>query len=141
MPGFERIPEIPRGLEFSWWTLLKLMRDALLTIINYFERIDDAWTVPLLKNSWEHYDSPYYSASYRKDLNDIVHLTGVVKSGTIGQNVFILPENYRPSNSRIYPVASNGAFGAVTVKSTGEVEATVGNNAYFSLDGVSFRAE
>ncbi len=141
MTSFDEIPEVPTGLEHDSWIYLTALKDSVEKLVDYFKNLDDNWQWAFLLNDWQHYGEPYYPAQYRKDSNSIVCLSGVVKSGTIGQTIFVLDPTYRPAETMLFPTVSNGAFGVCTVKCTGEVEATVGNNTYFSLDGISFQAE
>lgn len=90
--------------------------------------------------SWVNFGGTNESAQYYKDPWGRVFLGGVVKSGTIGTTIFILPPGYRPEEAKIFAVASNGAFGICTVNPSGSVVATAGSNIYFSLSGISFRA-
>lgn len=141
MVSFDELPELPKGAEIRWWKLHHAKRRALKKLIDQSRKRDDSWTIPQLSNSWEHYGSPYHSVGYWKDSDDQVHLTGCAKSGTLGEVLFILPENYRPGKDRVYPVATyNDSVGKVTVRSTGEI--VVGDNCsttWTSLDGILFR--
>lgn len=94
------------------------------------------------QNSWVNFDSGATStAGYMKDSLGFVHLKGLVKSGTIGQIIFILPTGYRPAGNTNYSVSSNSAFGSVSITSSGNVTADVGNNAWVSLNGITFKAQ
>lgn len=95
---------------------------------------------PAFQNSWVNYDTAtFHGARFWKDPLDIVHLEGLVKSGTIGTTIFALPAGYRPSNGHLFIVNSNSAVGRVDVAPTGNVVATAGNNAWVQLSGISFR--
>lgn len=91
-------------------------------------------------NGWVNFGGTNASASYYKDPFGRVKLKGTVKSGTIGVTIFTLPAGYRPQEAEIFGVASNGAFGVVTVNPDGTVVASSGSNVYVSLAGISFRA-
>lgn len=95
-------------------------------------------------NSWVNFGGSNESAQYYKDYLGRVFLGGVVKDGTVNPGstgtIFTLPVGYRPEQAKIYAVPSNGAFGLCTVNPDGSVVASVGNNTYFSLSGISFRA-
>ena len=93
-------------------------------------------------NGWVNYNSnTHYPASYFIDSFGIVHLRGLVKSGTVGQNIFILPAGYRPAKECLFAIDSNNAFGVCIVASSGGVKINAGSNAYCSLEGVTFRAD
>lgn len=91
------------------------------------------------QNSWANFGSGNESAQYYKDPFGRVWIGGVVKSGGVPATIFTLPAGYRPEESKVYSVASNGAFGICTVNADGTVVASAGNNTYFSMSGVSFR--
>jgi hypothetical protein len=89
--------------------------------------------------AWVNFGGSNEPARYWKDYTGIVRIGGIVKSGVIGTTIFTLPGGYRPQYAMIYPVASNGALGIVTVNPDGTVVANSGSNVYFSLSGISFR--
>jgi hypothetical protein len=89
-------------------------------------------------NSWVNYGPGYPSAAYCKDAGGFVHLTGLVKSGTVGATIFTLPAGYRPSNQLSFACVSNSAFGQLVINSSGTVFVYIGNNTSVSLDGVTF---
>jgi len=92
--------------------------------------------------TWVNFGGANEPARYWIDYMGIVHLGGIVKSGVIGTGnpIFTLPAGYRPEYAHLFAVPSNGAFGVCTVNPiSGTVEATVGNNTYFSLSGITFR--
>jgi hypothetical protein len=82
---------------------------------------------------------PFY---YYKDKENRVHLSGSVyrSSGATGTIFFTLPPAYRPINSSVFPVNSNGTNAYIFINSsTGNISFTgADGNAY--LDGISFRA-
>lgn len=96
--------------------------------------------VPALQNSWLPFDSVRTLRVF-KDQMGIVHLEGMIKSGVIGQEICILPEECRPQYSRNFAVDSNGAFGRVAIQTTGAVVAPVGSNIYVCFDGITFLAD
>lgn len=89
--------------------------------------------------TWTNFGGTNESAQYWKDYTGIVHLGGIVKSGTIGTTIFTLPAGYRPKEAKIYGVSSNNLFGVCTVNPDGTVVATAGSATYFSLSGITFR--
>jgi len=95
-------------------------------------------TFPTLGNSWA--NTAGRPVGYYKDPNGIVRLQGFPTSGVIGTALFTLPVGYRPAFRQFFAVVSNDLFGACYVDSNGDVVAYKGSNAYFSLDGVSFRS-
>lgn len=103
-----------------------------------------AWTaVTTFYENWVNYGSPYGPARYFKDRFGIVRLEGLVHGGTVGEIhvIFILPTGYRPAYDSNFAASAGGnGFGRIRIKSTGEVQAIAGDNGWFSLDGITFRA-
>lgn len=95
---------------------------------------------PTLTNSWVNFASGYSTCQYYKDGFGIVHLKGMIKSGTIGATAFTLPTGYRPTEHMYFGTSSAGAFGSLAVYSDGPVVPDKGSNIWFSLDGVTFAA-
>lgn len=94
---------------------------------------------PAFQNSWVNYGGGFTAAGYWKDATNVVHLQGLVKSGTITATVFTLPAGFRPLGGCIFATVSNAAFAEARVNSDGTVVATSGNNAWYSLDGLAFK--
>ena len=96
---------------------------------------------PTLLNSWINYGGARRVAGYWKDKEGMVHLEGVIKSGTTTSPtiLFTLPTGYRPSNREKFATVSNGAFASLFVDSDGNVYYESGSNVEYSLCGISFR--
>ena len=99
---------------------------------------------PAFTNSWVNFTAGTPSmairaAGFYKDRGR-VYLTGVIKSGVVGAAAFTLPAGYLPPASWSFEAMSNELRGQVNVSSAGVVTPQVGNNAYFFLEGISFRA-
>lgn len=95
---------------------------------------------PTLLNSWVNFGAGYSSAGYWKDTLGVVHLQGLMKSGTVGAAAFTLPVGYRPAAECYFACHSNSLFAFAFVNSSGSVVLASGSNASFSIDGISFRA-
>jgi len=97
---------------------------------------------PAFQWSWVNVGGNNATAAFRKDAFRFVHLKGWIKDGEIGadKEIFYLPIGYRPPKDEFFPTMSNGAFGWVKVRSDGKVVARLGNNAGFSLCGITFYA-
>ena len=94
------------------------------------------------QNGWVNYDpAAFYPARFWKDVNGDVHIQGLVKSGTVGTTIFVLPVGYRPGNGLGYPTDSNNAHGRVDIAPTGNVVAQAGSNVYFFINLPPFRQE
>jgi hypothetical protein len=99
---------------------------------------DGAWIAPTFVNSWVNFGAPYQTAGYFKDAGGVVHIRGLIKSGTVGSAAFVLPTGYRPSATSIFTTSANSAFGETRIDASGNVTPTTGSNVYFSLDGITF---
>jgi hypothetical protein len=102
------------------------------------------WTAPTFENNWVNYDINVFNPTgYYKDTSGRVYLRGLIKAGTVGNNiaVFTLPAGYRPYKQCIFIVDATGAYGRVDIFENGKVIVLVGNNTYVTLDGISFFAE
>lgn len=91
--------------------------------------------LPSLLNSWNN-AAGYGNTSYWIDSCGIVHLSGVMSSGTAssGTTLFILPEGYRPTVTEL--------FGTIKVQTDGTVLlAQAFSDTNLSLCGISFRAK
>ena len=99
----------------------------------------DGWVACTLVNSWVAYGSPWANPEYRI-AGGVVHLRGMLKSGTWGAVMFTLPVGARPTESRFLPTMSNAVLSAVEVASNGDVKVAggaAGSNAWVSLDGLT----
>ena len=96
------------------------------------------WIAPSLGGAWVNFGSGLNPVGYYKDSMGIVHLRGVIKDGTITTTLFVLPIGFRPPYEEVFVTISNDAIGRLNVVYSGEVIPKVGNNAWFSLDGISF---
>lgn len=100
----------------------------------------EAWTAPTLTNSWINSGSGYNSVGFYKDSFGVVHLRGLIKSGSMQASAFTLPAGYRPPAREFFGTVSNALFGSVFVDPDGTVVPWSGSNTWFSLDGLTFRA-
>ena len=110
------------------------------------EKIADEpdWLPVTYKNGWVDYDTTYGGAKYYKDALGLVHLQGLIKSGTTtsGTAFFTLPAGYRPGVRLIFPVTSNNAIARVDIQTNGDVTANAGvASNWVNLSNIVFRAE
>lgn len=117
-------------------TLLTAWGDQVNDDVNYLYG-DAAWTAPTYANSWVDLGGGNATGAFRKVGTRVV-MRGTIKSGTINTTAFTLPVGYRPTATVVFACASNGAFGELSVASTGVVVPVVGSNTFFCLDGVIF---
>lgn len=101
------------------------------------------WVAPTFQNSWTNYGGQWQTARYTRTADGIVHVQGLVSSGTMGATIFTLPAGYRPSTTSwlIFPVQTNpNTIGRVNVTNGGEIICEAGSNSWVSLSGISFPA-
>lgn len=100
------------------------------------------WIVPTLLNGWINFGAPLDTAGYYKDDLGIVHIKGIIKSGTatINTPLLNLPAGYRPLTTQLKGTVSNDLFGYFQIAANGNLLIIVGSNASFSIE-CSFRAE
>lgn len=99
-----------------------------------------SWTAPTLLNSWADYGNGYNPAGYYKDSFNIVHLRGMVKSGAVATNIFVLPTGYRPALLTMFLTLATDAYSRIDVYSDGSVYVNYlgGASTYVSLDKIMF---
>ena len=118
----------------------RLLRLENLLPVESWTEVDSAGA-PVFENSWVNYDGLHNTAAFYKDPFGVVHLKGMVKSGTVPSTVFTLPTNYRPDVYFTFPVISNSAIGTVDVLDDGQVVVSSGSNVWLSLDVIRFRVD
>ncbi|MGH8080135.1 MAG: hypothetical protein ACREP7_06130 [Lysobacter sp.] len=103
-----------------------------------------AWGVPTLNAPWTNFGDVFAPAGYRKD-GSRVQLRGVIKGGTGGTVVFVLPVAFRPSAQLIMTTLSDaGAPTRIDIRANGEVFVGLPPSAqvaWLALDAISFCSE
>lgn len=99
----------------------------------------EEWITPTYLNGWVNTSIWADSLGYFKDEFGIVHLKGWVRNG-IATKLFVLPLGYRPYRNCIFPIASQGKFGSVTVDMSGDVYLAVYDSSNVSISGITFKA-
>lgn len=121
-------------------TVVNITVNSTLDIVNTMSInesiVIETWITPTLLSNWVAFDASRF-AQYRKHLGKVI-LRGMVKSGTIGSTMFLLPAGYRPTKNINVAISSNNSYGNIVVETTGNVICNIGNNAWVSLDGVEF---
>lgn len=97
----------------------------------------DDWTAPALSGSWTDYGGEYSTTGYFRDKNGIVHLRGVIQSGSGA--IFTLPTGFRPALREIHLVQAISGVAQIHILSDGLVT-LVDGTPWISLDGITFRA-
>lgn len=100
--------------------------------------IVEDWHAPTLLNGWVNAGAPYLNAGYRKDPFGVVHLRGMVITGTVNTVLFTLPVGYRPSASMYFTITSAASVARLLIEATGNVTITQGSSTWTSLNGVTF---
>lgn len=91
------------------------------------------WTAVTFTNGWVNFNAGYQTCQYRK-VADVVEIRGVMSTGTVASTAFTLPAGFRPASNHLIATVSNGAFGYITILSTGTFTPTAGSNVWFSID-------
>ena len=102
---------------------------------------EEDWSAPSLQNSWVDYGAPHQTARYRKDPNGVVHIQGMIKSGTTtaGTLLFTLPAGYRPDAELWYTnYAAGGALALMSIAASGAVTIGAGFSATNTQISCSF---
>lgn len=95
-----------------------------------------------LENGWVNYGSGYANSGYYKDSFGIVHLVGVIKSGTItnGTSLLTLPVGYRPAAIQEFGSVAANSPCLIDVNTSGQlVIYFVTANTSLLLSPISFR--
>lgn len=96
-----------------------------------------------LQNGWVNHGGGFADAGYWKDREGVVHLQGLIRSGTtdLSTVLFTLPPAYRPSARHIFMVLSNNSPTRIDVLGNGDVLlSNTASNQWLSLSGIYFRA-
>ena len=97
---------------------------------------------PAFQNGWLNYDTTTYrGARFWKDTTGVVHIEGLVKSGTPNSVIFTLPAGYRPGSGLVFAVDSNSGHSRIDVAPTGEVKQVSGGQTYLSITLPPFKQE
>ena len=131
-----------KGLAFGKVAQLECMEIALDVDLTG-ELLQENKIAPTLLNNWQNYGAAYDSASYWKDKCNVVHISGVVKGGTLtdGTVIFTLPSGYRPRSPEKFITISVNAICVLDIYANGNVTIRAGANAsWLSLSGISFAA-
>lgn len=101
----------------------------------------EASTAPTLLNSWVNFGGSRKVAGYFKDAYGIVHLEGVIASGTTTSStpLFVLATGYRPTAREYFSTTSGGAFASGFIDADGTVYIESGANTSFALSSINFR--
>ena len=101
------------------------------------------WQVPTLQNGWVDYSAAYEQTAYMKDSLGFVHVRGCMKNGTttLGTLLFTLPAGYRPARAAYLPCSNLTTYAGCEITAGGLVNFISGNNTFYSLGHIVFRAE
>jgi len=109
--------------------------------------IQEAWVAPTLLNSWVNLAGGFATAGYYKDSTGTVKIKGLIRSGTktAGTVFFTLPVGYRPAEDCNFSgiALTSGSvlvLAEARVAPNGNVTFQTGDNGWFSLQNIQFRA-
>lgn len=97
---------------------------------------DDSWHnvgdagEPAFVNSWTNY-AGYQVARFLKDAAGVVHIEGVVDSGS--GTIFTLPAGYRPSAKLLIDARGNSGVGYLEIDTDGTVDYVAGGTTWFTI--------
>ena len=96
----------------------------------------EPWSAPTLLNSWVNFGAGEQTVRFRKDLEGVVYVQGVIKDGTTTANtpLFTLPVGYRPTGHLQIACASNNAYGQLKMMASGPALFRVGSATWFSFN-------
>lgn len=101
-----------------------------------------SWANLALVNGWTNYDNSLYGPAVSRLVNGRVQLRGLVKSGSLGSTIAVLPAGQRPAFTLMFAVETGGSVhGRLDVQPDGAVKLQAGSTGWVSLSGVSFVAE
>ena len=106
------------------------------------DKKQEDWITPTLFNGWTDYGGALETVGYMKDEFGFVHIKGMVKSGSVGYILFILPEGYRPLNIQYHPSISSDKLITLAIRGNGAVfiPSSASNN-WVAINGIIFKAE
>lgn len=94
---------------------------------------DPDWINASLLNGWVNYTG-FAPAGYRRLASGLVLLRGLVRSGTVGAPIFILPPEYRCNAQMLFDSASADMWARGDIYPDGRVIHTTGGNSnWFEL--------
>lgn len=99
-----------------------------------------AVSTPALLNGWVHFGAPYETPAFKKGADQVVRLKGLVKNGTVPNDIFQLPAGYRPAARVAFSVPSNATVAELHIEADGSILPINASNTYVCLDGVTFTA-
>jgi len=106
----------------------------------------ETWVAPTLLNSWVNFGSDYTPVGYSME-GGRVWLRGLIKSGTLNADAFVLPAAFRPAHNIVFGTAGGAnsigtgrIWAATSTAGTpgGVRPASAVDNSFFSLEGISF---
>jgi hypothetical protein len=129
-------PTTDAGLTLVWSSLTGNRQTGKLGV--------EPWIAPTFQNGWLNYESLNWNdAGFFKDQFGIIHLRGLIKTGTLDAVAFTLPTGYRPTKANLFVTISNDGISNILsrldILSTGGVVPRSGANNWFSLEGIQFR--
>jgi hypothetical protein len=115
--------------------------------LRYVPPAAEAWHLiggggePAFTNGWTNFGSGHSNAGFYKDQTGVVHLKGMIVSGTLGTTIFTLPTGYRPMVEERFVANSNDDVCEFIISSAGGVSAVNMSAGWLSMGGVQFLAQ
>jgi len=89
----------------------KTVESQLAEVTNFIQGMTIGAIYPTLLNGWVNFNEGYSVVKYWKDTNNVVHIQGVIKGGTVNSVIFVLPAAYKPIGTIAVPVACTNTSG------------------------------
>jgi hypothetical protein len=95
---------------------------------------------PVFKNTWANHAGGYQPVGFWIDALGVVHLRGMLASGTVNSPAFTLPPGFRPVAPEPFPTVSNLGATRIDITANGDVTPVTGSgNTFVALSGISFK--
>jgi hypothetical protein len=96
-------------------------------------------TITTFENGWSDYNFESHPAAWAVDAQGIVHLRGVVFGGALNDPAFALPLAVAPDKQQIWLecTSAEDEVGVILI-SDGQLTPASGENAFMSLDGLTY---
>ena len=125
----------------SWFDGVKPIQTIETLYQEKANKVQEDWITPSLLNGWTSISGS--TVAYFKDTLGFVHLKGKAATGTINQDMFILPLGYRPEVSKQFLVPHGSATSCIRfwVSPLGELRVDAPYINTIDLSAITFKAE
>ena len=111
----------------------------------YYPASHTGWANLSMANGWQAYGNIHSTPQYTKSsVDNVVTLKGLLSkpsASVYDQAMAVLPVGSRPKQRILTASVSNGQYTRLDIMPNGEIRSMGGTNNWFSIDGISFKAE